>query len=136
MTAIKRSLDVMSRRGIALWLTGIGAFVAWGAWYGHRNPCGPFPDWEASLYVLPYPVGSAYSVSQANCSTGGHRGAYKYAYDFVMPIGTTVTAARAGVASEIRTGFRDGQAGEAESNWVKIHHGDGTIAVRAHACPQ
>lgn len=29
-------------------------------------------------------------------------------------------------------GFRDGQAGEAESNWVKIRHRDGTIAAYSH----
>lgn len=49
-----------------------------------------------------------------------------------MPIGTTVTAARAGVVAEIRTNFRDGQHGEGESNWVKVRHADGTIAAYVH----
>ena len=49
-----------------------------------------------------------------------------------MPIGTTVTAARDGVVTDIRTKFRDGQRGETESNWVKIRHADGTIAAYAH----
>jgi murein DD-endopeptidase MepM/ murein hydrolase activator NlpD len=49
-----------------------------------------------------------------------------------MPIGTTVTAARAGVVAEIRMKFRDGQPGEGESNWVKIRHADGTIAAYSH----
>jgi len=114
------------------WALGIAAFITWGAWYGHQNACGSFPDWQSSLYILPYPVGSTYYVSQANCSTGGHRGPYKHAYDFVMPIGTTVTAARAGVVAEIRMKFRDGQPGEGESNWVKIRHADGTIAAYSH----
>jgi murein DD-endopeptidase MepM/ murein hydrolase activator NlpD len=113
-------------------LTAIAAFVAWAAWYGHQKSCGAFPEWQTSAYVLPYSVGSTYSVSQANCSRGGHHGSYKYAYDFVMPIGTTVTAARAGVVAEIRMKFRDGQPGEAESNWVKIRHADGTIAAYSH----
>ena len=127
-----RSLGVMNVRAILCVLTGFGPFIAWAAGYGHQNSCGAFPDWQTSPYVLPYPVGSTYSVSQANCSTGGHRGSYKYAYDFVMPIGTTVTAARAGVVAETRTKFRDGQPGEAESNWVKIRHSDGTIAAYSH----
>ena len=92
----------------------------------------PVPDWSASAYVLPYPAGSSYYVSQASCSSGGHRGPYQYAYDFVMPVGTPVTAARAGVVAEIRMKFRDGQSGEGESNWVKIRHADDTIAAYSH----
>jgi hypothetical protein len=114
------------------WLVVTVASVAWTASHGQQNSCGPFPDWKTSAYVLPYAVGSTRQVSQANCSAGGHRGPYKYAYDFVMPIGTTVTAARAGVVAEIRMKFRDGQRGEAESNWVKIRHADGTIAAYSH----
>jgi murein DD-endopeptidase MepM/ murein hydrolase activator NlpD len=114
------------------WALGIGAFIAWGVWYGQRNACGPFPAWESSPYVLPYHVGSTYYLNQSNCTNGGHQGAYKYSYDFVMPIGTTVTAARAGVVAEIRMIFRDGQPGEGESNWVKIRHVDGTIAAYSH----
>jgi len=122
----------MNWRAKVPWLLGIAAFVAWGAWYGRQHACGPFPDWESALYVLPYPVGSSYYVSQANCSTGGHRGPYKNAYDFVMPIGTTVTAARAGVVADVRMKFRDGQHGEHESNWVKIRHPDGSFAHYGH----
>jgi murein DD-endopeptidase MepM/ murein hydrolase activator NlpD len=106
--------------------------MALAAWLCPRDSCGPFPDWRSSPYVLPYPVGATCYVSQANCSTGGHHGAYKYAYDFVMPIGTTVTAARSGVVAEIRMKFRDGQPGEGESNWIKIRHADNTIAAYSH----
>jgi len=113
-------------------LLALAAFVAWGAWYGHRNACGPFPDWQSSPYVLPYPVGSTYYVNQANCSNGGHQGPYKYSYDFVMPIGTKVTAARAGVVADIRTKFRDGQHGFEEANWVRVRHADGTMAAYSH----
>ena len=114
------------------WVLGIAAFVGWAAWHGHQNSCGPFPDWQSSPYVLPYPVGSTHHVSQANCSNGGHQGPFKYAYDFVMPIGTTVTAARAGVVADVRMKFRDGQHGKDESNWVKIRHPDGTFAHYGH----
>jgi len=127
----------MNPRSNAKWMIGLGvlgvmAFAALVLGRDHQDSCGPFPDWHASPYVLPYPVGSSHYVSQANCSTGGHRGPYKYSYDFVMPIGTTVTAARAGVVAEIRMKFRDGQPGEGESNWVKIRHADGTIAAYSH----
>jgi murein DD-endopeptidase MepM/ murein hydrolase activator NlpD len=49
-----------------------------------------------------------------------------------MPIGTIVTAARAGVVADLRTKFRDGQHGLDESNWVKIRHTDGSIAAYVH----
>jgi hypothetical protein len=29
-------------------------------------PCGGYPDWQSSPYVLPYPVGKSYAVHQAN----------------------------------------------------------------------
>ena len=112
------------------WVLGIAALVGWAAWHGHQNSCGPFPDWQSSPYVLPYRVGSTHYVNQANCSNGGHQGPFKYAYDFVMPIGTTVTAARAGVVADVRMKFRDGQHGEDESNWIKLRHPDGSFALR------
>jgi murein DD-endopeptidase MepM/ murein hydrolase activator NlpD len=101
-------------------------------WLLPRKTCGPFPDWKTSAYTLPYPAGSRYGVSQGSCSTGSHQGPYQYAYDFVMPIGTFVAAARAGVVAEIRVGFRDGQSGESESNWVRVRHDDNTIAAYSH----
>jgi hypothetical protein len=111
---------------------GLATIVAIAVWSDREQSCGPFPDWNTSAYVLPYAAGSSYYVSQANCSSGGHRGPYRYAYDFVMPVGTIVTAARAGIVAEIRMKFRDGQSGEGESNWVKIRHADNTIAAYSH----
>ena len=49
-----------------------------------------------SLYVLPYTVGESYRVNQANCSGFGHSNFWQFGYDFVMDIGTVVTAARGG----------------------------------------
>ena len=92
-------------------------------------PCGGYPDWQSSPYVLPYPVGKSYAVHQANCTFGGHHGVYRYSYDFLMPIGTTVTAAREGVVAETLEGFADGEGIE---NWVKIRHDDGTLAAYSH----
>ena len=41
--------------------------------------CAGFGDWQTSLYVLPYAVGSSYFVDQGNCSPpgNGHRGAQR-----------------------------------------------------------
>jgi murein DD-endopeptidase MepM/ murein hydrolase activator NlpD len=49
-----------------------------------------------------------------------------------MPVGTMVSAARAGVVADIRVDFRDSQRGENEANWVRIRHADGTIASYVH----
>jgi murein DD-endopeptidase MepM/ murein hydrolase activator NlpD len=89
-------------------------------------------DWKFSRYVLPYPVGKIYRVNQGNDSGYGHSGAYKYGYDFDMEIGTIVTAARSGVVSGIRKGYKDGDLQPGHENFVKILHEDGTTAGYSH----
>jgi murein DD-endopeptidase MepM/ murein hydrolase activator NlpD len=92
--------------------------------------CGGYADWKTSPYVLPYPVGKTYPLYQGNCTLGGHRAGYRYSYDFLMPIGALVTAARAGVVSEVLDGYQDGNNGT--ENWVKVRHADGSIAAYSH----
>ncbi len=92
-------------------------------------PCYGYSDWRTSDYVLPYPVGQHYQVYQGNCTWGGHHGPYQYSYDFLMPIGSLVTAARSGVVVAIEEGFADGGLVE---NWVAIQHVDGTVAAYSH----
>ena len=97
---------------------------------GAYPPClEDYPDWETSPYVLPYPVGKSYPLYQENCTLGGHHGVYRYSYDFLMDIGTVVTAAQEGIVFEIRTGSQDGGGSD---NLVKIQHADGTIAAYSH----
>ena len=118
------------RERLAWWGAAIAAYIAFVLLY--RDPCGPFPDTRSSPYVLPYAVGSSHPLLQASCTTETHRGALKYSYDFSMPVGTTVTAARAGVVAEVRADMRDSQRGADESNWVRIRHDDGTIGSYVH----
>ena len=68
--------------------------------------CGVYPDWQNSAYILPYPVGGSYRVSQANCTDYSHSGLLSYAFDFEMPIGTSVAAARGGVVVHVIEEFR------------------------------
>jgi murein DD-endopeptidase MepM/ murein hydrolase activator NlpD len=92
-----------------------------------------FGDRAASPYILPYPVGESYVVLQSICnSPGSHRN--QLAYDFDMPIGADVTAARGGVVMltwdhtpDVGTEQYQGQA-----NYVYIKHDDGTVAFYAH----
>ena len=99
---------------------------------GPHETCTGYPDWRTSPYVLPYPVGRTYRVAQGNCSGFGHSADYKYSYDFDMPLGSVVTAARPGVVVEIRTGHVDGDTVPGHENFVKIRHEDGLITAYSH----
>ncbi len=103
---------------------------------GNPDLCAGYPAWESSVYVLPYPVGSSYIVAQANCSGFSHSGLLRYAYDFAMPIGTSVTAARAGVVTFVREEFPDGDFERFHSNLVQVQHDDGSYAVYEHLTQQ
>lgn len=96
--------------------------------------CGPWPAQSSSPLVLPYRPGEAYPVNQGNCTPGTHaRGTRdQYAYDFGMPIGTTVVAARAGVVEELEERYADGNGVVTESNYVLVRHDDGTAAAYFH----
>lgn len=82
--------------------------------------------------MLPYPVGTAYRVLQGNCSGLSHSGVYQYGYDFDMPIGTLVTAARAGGVVVSRFGFDDTQIRDGQQNFVMVRHADGMITGYSH----
>lgn len=92
--------------------------------------CGGFAPWATSDYVLPYPVGAAYRVNQGNCSGFGHSGFWQYGYDFTMPIGSLVSAARAGTVLHARDGAVDGD--RAHTNLITIRHQDSTVALYSH----
>ena len=70
--------------------------------------CTGFGEWQASPYVLPYAVGVSYFVDQGNCSPpgNGHRGVTKFGYDFLMPIGTPIYAARGHDGAAVSAGER------------------------------
>ncbi|UCD51731.1 MAG: M23 family metallopeptidase [Phycisphaerales bacterium] len=92
-----------------------------------------FDDPAGSPYVLPYPVGASYRLAQSYCYPyGGHRD--QLAYDFDMPIGSDVVAARAGVVRRVREDLPDtGDSREAgQHNNILIEHDDGTVAFYGH----
>jgi murein DD-endopeptidase MepM/ murein hydrolase activator NlpD len=96
--------------------------------------CVGYPPAVSSPYVLPYPVGLSYAVAQGNCSGYGHSGFWKFSYDFAMPMGTVVTAARGGlvfvaVESNPDTGPHDMTV---PPNLVLVRHDDSTVAVYSH----
>lgn len=97
---------------------------------GGEEQCGPFEPWDESLFVLPYPPGESYEVDQGNCSGFGHSGFWKHGYDFIMPIGTAVTASRAGEVGWARDGCPDWEA--ACTNLITVIHEDGLASLYSH----
>jgi murein DD-endopeptidase MepM/ murein hydrolase activator NlpD len=53
------------------------------------------------------------------------------AYDFLMPIGSPVVAARSGVVKEVKEDVAD-DAFTSALNYVLVEHDDGTVAFYAH----
>lgn len=93
----------------------------------NRDAFGPPTE---SDYVLPFPVGKAYRVSNSYCwPAGGHR--EQLAYDFAMPIGDPVVASRAGVVRVVKDDSPDDGQGSAH-NHVMVEHEDGTVGFYAH----
>jgi len=88
-----------------------------------------YPPKETSHYHLPWKAGVSRFVAQGNRSFTSHRGFHQYAWDFVMPNGTEILAARAGQVVEIEDSF-DGIGFKA--NYVIIRHEDGERSGYAH----
>ncbi len=86
-----------------------------------------------SPYVLPFPVGRSFWVSQSYCfPEGSHQD--QLAYDFQMPLGVDIIAARAGRVVEIREETPDICDWEYYGlhNYILIEHEDRSTAFYAH----
>lgn len=95
-----------------------------------QSDCGGFGPWQQSTFVLPYTVGETYRLNQGNCSGFGHSGFWQYGYDFEMPIGTVIAAARDGEVVHAQDGANDGD--RARTNLITIEHPDGSVALYSH----
>jgi len=80
-------------------------------------------------YYLPWKSGDKRFVAQGIRSFGSHRGLHTFAWDFVMPIGTSILAAREGRVIEIVDQL-DGIG--PKSNYIYIEQPDKTVACYAH----
>ena len=84
-----------------------------------------------SLYVLPFPAGDSHVLRQGYCNpTNTHR--YLFAYDFAMPIGSPIVAARGGTVVMVEEQWPDTDSNSLHLNRVDIVHADGTLALYAH----
>jgi murein DD-endopeptidase MepM/ murein hydrolase activator NlpD len=89
-----------------------------------------FGEPAASPWCLPYATGTAYTVTQSYCSTGSHAG--RFAYDFDMPMGTEVLAARSGEVVELREHWSDRDTQGGHENVVILRHSDRTLSLYIH----
>ena len=89
-------------------------------------------DPEMISYVLPYTVGDAYKLIQGNCGSFDHTGHFRYGFDFEMPIGTVVRAARTGFVNTIEERFSDDEHSIGQENRIFIQHEDDTYGRYLH----
>jgi murein DD-endopeptidase MepM/ murein hydrolase activator NlpD len=104
---------------------------------GCITACSPASLQRTSLsadggYSLPFPAGDSARLVQGNNGPWGHSGAAAFAFDFVMPIGSPVTAARPGRVFATESRFVDGNKTPGQENFVFIRHDDGTFARYYH----
>jgi murein DD-endopeptidase MepM/ murein hydrolase activator NlpD len=91
-----------------------------------------YPDPAASPYKLPYQSGVAWWCSQSNRGIVSHYGPHNaYSWDFSMPVGTPVCAARAGTVVRV-VQQHEARGNTKPNNLVTIDHGDGTQASYLH----
>jgi murein DD-endopeptidase MepM/ murein hydrolase activator NlpD len=92
-----------------------------------------FPEPAQSEYVLPYPVGDEHVIYATYCNGFNHW----FGYDFRMPIGSPLVAARAGTVTEVRDDLPDDAStpdpsADSAGNHVFIQHSDGSTANYSH----
>lgn len=94
--------------------------------------CGPAPEELAPRYILPFAVGDRYTLTQGNCGAASHGGRFRFSFDFAMPIGTPVIAARDGVVLTVRDDRPDGSGIVGDENFVIVEHDDGEFSRYIH----
>lgn len=102
-----------------------------------RIPGDPHAIPDEVSYSLPIDENSRWELGQEfNGEYSHHDEQNRYAVDFIVPIGTTVLAARAGVVMETianyDTGGQNAKIYAERANFIRILHDDGSMALYAH----
>lgn len=90
---------------------------------------------ETARYAMPFGGDEARLLGQGVDGGVTHVGVYRYAFDFDMPEGTPVLAARAGTVVRVIDGFERGAFDpnlKERGNAVLVAHEDETIATYGH----
>ncbi len=117
---------------------GIDQNQSWRYTLQYRYTIGsPLTQYSAvESYLPPIAPDALFQVSQAFGGSFSHTDEQnKYAVDIVMPIGTPVHAAKAGMVVEVENDFFKNGANKAygaEANSIRILHDDGSMAIYAH----
>jgi len=98
------------------------------------------PDIDPNGWYLPLPCGVSAQVTQGNNGTLSHNGTSAYAFDFGLPLGSSLVAIADGVVSHAygETGPGDpcysggGQECSSYANYVTLLHADGTQSIYMH----
>ncbi len=102
-----------------------------------RIPGDPHAIPDEVSYSLPIDENSRWELGQEfNGEYSHHDEQNRYAVDFIVPIGTPVLAARAGVVMETiasySTGGQNAKMYADRANFIRILHDDGSMALYAH----
>jgi len=84
-----------------------------------------------SPYRLPFPEDQSRLCIQGNRGIVSHRGKNEFSWDFAMPTGSNISAARAGVVLRV-VQEHQGRGVSAPNNLVAIAHSDGSVASYLH----
>jgi murein DD-endopeptidase MepM/ murein hydrolase activator NlpD len=90
---------------------------------------------DRARYRLPFPLEEPRLLSQGVGGIFTHQGPQHFSFDFAMPVGSRVLAAREGVVSRVRDGSERGGLDPAfagTENDVMVLHADGTIGTYVH----
>ena len=90
-----------------------------------------YPPAAQSPYRLPWAAGQAHLCVQSNRGIVSHHGWEQFAYDFAMPVGTPVCAARSGKVVKVVVSH-DGHGHLWPNNLVAIEHDDHTLGYYLH----
>jgi len=88
-----------------------------------------YPDPAHANYKLPWEAGKTRCLSQGNRSFTSHRGLHYYAWDFVMPLGAEIRAARDGKVIKVVQHF---SGVGLDDNYIWVEHEDHQISNYGH----
>lgn len=110
-----------------MWHRWFGLFVA--AAFAPQDPAGTGSgsDPAAHLYDFPWPAGKTYPVLAGNGEGSTHQGNFYHSWDFSIPAGDVIVAARGGIVESVWD-----DATEKRGLGIMIDHGDGTHALYGH----
>jgi len=115
---------------LLVWIATLSCVIAFLVFTGPRD-LSQYPNPKTSPYFLPWRPGVARLCVQGNRAVVSHRGGEEFAYDFAMPEGSDVCAARAGKV-ELVDVSHDGHGSTMPNNEILINHGDGTWGSYLH----